>query len=82
MGVAIMKSTKRRVEVVTLEPTPGLCLRNIHTNEVFESAIKLAESLTEDDFDEITQEEYDRIVQEQIDEYNAQFEQGGDQVEN
>ena len=68
-----MKASSKPVEVVTLEPTPGLCLRNIHTDEVFENAIKLAKSLTPNDFEEITREEYERIKQEQADAYNAQF---------
>lgn len=78
-----MKASSEPVTVVTLEPTPGLCLRNIHTNEVFESAIKLAKSLTPDDFEEITHEEYERILQEQADAYNAQFinEEAGDNSE-
>lgn len=82
MGVVFMKSTDSEIKVRRLEPAPGLHLRNIETGEVFEGLIYLAKSQTADDFEEITQEEYDRIVQEQIDEYNAQFEQGGDQVEN
>lgn len=63
-------------ETVTFDkliPTAGLCLRNIHTNEVFENYICLAKSLTPADFEEITHEEYERILQEQVDAYNAQF---------
>lgn len=77
-----MQVTDSEVKVRKLKPAPGLHLRNIETGEVFEGLIYLAKSQTADDFEEITQEEYDRIVQEQIDEYNAQFEQGGDEVEN
>lgn len=68
-----MKASSEPVEVIRLIPSAGLCLRNIHNNEVFDHAICLAKSLTPADFEEITQEEYDRIHQEQIDEYNAQF---------
>ena len=78
-----MEVSSKPVEVVTLKPTPGLCLHNIHTNEVFGNAIKLAKSLTPDDFEEITHEEYERILQEQADAYNAQFinEEAGDNSE-
>ena len=73
-------------ETVTFDkliPTPGLCLHNIHTNEVFDGTICLAKSLTADDFEEITHEEYERILQEQADAYNAQFinEEAGDNSE-
>lgn len=78
-----MKASSEPVTVVRLEPTAGLCLRNIHTNEVFEGAIYLAKSLTADDFEEITHEEYERILKEQADAYNAQFinEEAGDNSE-
>lgn len=68
-----MKASSEPVEVIRLIPSAGLCLRNIHTNEVFDHAICLAKSLTPNDFEEITHEEYERILKEQIDEYNAQF---------
>lgn len=68
-----MEVSSKPVEVVRLKPTPGLCLHNIHTNEVFEGTICLAESLKPDDFEEITHEEYERILKEQADAYNAQF---------
>jgi hypothetical protein len=78
-----MKASSEPVTVVRLEPTAGLCLRNIHTNEVFEGTICLAKSLTPDDFEEITHEEYERILKEQADAYNAQFinEEAGDNSE-
>lgn len=77
-----MISDDHEVGVRKRVPSPGLHIRNIKTGEVFEGLIYLAKSQNDDELEEITHEEYERIFQEQIDEYNAQFEQGGDQVEN
>ena len=52
------------VNLVKLEPSEGMHLRNIHTGEVYESYIYLAKSLSIDDFEEITEEEYREIITE------------------
>lgn len=53
------------VNIIKLEPSEGMCLRNLSTGEVFNGAIYLAKSLEVSDFEEITQEEYERIIEEQ-----------------
>ena len=50
------------VNLVKLEPSSGMHLRNIHTCEVYADFIFLAKSLSANDFEEITQEEYKRII--------------------
>lgn len=52
------------VNLVKLEPSEGMHLRNIITGEVYESYIYLAKSLSIDDFEEITEEEYQEIIAE------------------
>ena len=51
------------VEVVKVEPSDGMHLKNKVTGEVYDSFIYLAKSLNIDDFEEITQEEYQEIKQ-------------------
>lgn len=51
------------VNLVRLEPSDGMYLKNKVTGEVYDSFIYLAKSLNIDDFDEITQEEYQEIKQ-------------------
>ena len=46
------------VNLVKLEPSSGMHLRNIHTCEVYADFIFLAKSLSANDFEEITDEEY------------------------
>lgn len=53
------------VELIRLDPSEGLHLRNVITGEVYEGYIYLAKSLSIDDFEEITQEEYQEIIAEQ-----------------
>lgn len=50
------------VNLVKLEPSEGMHLRNKLTGEVYESYIYLAKSLVSDDFIEITEEEYQNIL--------------------
>lgn len=50
------------VSLVRLEPSSGMCLKNIHTGEVYSGCIYLAKSLNIDDFEEISVEEYERII--------------------
>lgn len=50
------------VNLVKIEPSENMCLRNTVTGEVFDGFIYLAKSLNIDDFEEITQEEYKRII--------------------
>lgn len=50
------------VQVVRLEPSENMHLRNIRTNEVYEGFIYIAKSLSIDDFDEITEEEYQQVI--------------------
>lgn len=50
------------VQIVKLEPSEGMHLRNIKTNEVYEGFIYIAKSLSTDDFDEITESEYQQII--------------------
>lgn len=53
------------VNLVKLDPSEGMHLRNIHTCEVYADFIFLAKSLSIDDFEEITDEEYQEIIAEQ-----------------
>ena len=50
------------VELIRLDPTEGMHLRNIHTCEVYADFIFIAKSLSIDDFEEITDEEYQEII--------------------
>lgn len=50
------------VNLVRLEPSEGMCLRNTKTGEAFRSYIYIAKSLSVDDFEEITAEEYEKII--------------------
>ena len=50
------------VQIIKLEPSEGMHLRNIRTGEVYESFIYIAKSLSTDDFDEITEAEYQQII--------------------
>lgn len=50
------------IQIVKLEPSEGMHLRNKLTGEVYESYIYLAKSLVPDDFIEITEEEYQNIL--------------------
>ena len=52
------------VNLVKLEPSSGMHLRNIHTCEVYADFIFLAKSLSANDFEEITDEEYQEIIAE------------------
>lgn len=61
------------VNLVKIEPSEGMCLRNISTGEVFDGYIYLAKSLNIDDFEEITQEEYKRIIGERNSEDNVDY---------
>lgn len=49
------------VNLIRLDPSEGMHLRNILTGEVYESYIYLAKSLSIDDFEEITAEEYEKL---------------------
>ncbi len=51
------------VNLIRLEPSEGMCLRNAKTGEVFRSYIYIAKSLSVEDFEEITVEEYEKIVE-------------------
>lgn len=51
------------VEVVKVEPSDGMYLKNKVTGEVYDGFIYIAKSLSIDDFEEITQEEYQEIKQ-------------------
>lgn len=59
------------VNLVKLEPSENMCLRNTITGEVFDSFIYLAKSLDVGDFEEITQKEYERIIEERNSEDNV-----------
>ena len=61
------------VNLVKLEPSEGMHLRNIHTCEVYADFIFLAKSLSANDFEEITDEEYQRIVEERNSEDNVDY---------
>lgn len=50
------------VEVVKVEPSDGMYLKNKVTGEVYDGLIYIAKSLNINDFEEITQEEYERII--------------------
>jgi hypothetical protein len=79
MGVSHMNI--KRVELVKLEPSEGLYLKNINTNDVYEGSIFLAKSLTINDFEEIDKAEYDAIVAEQqreAEEYDKMVEAASD----
>ena len=52
------------VNLVKLEPSEGMHLRNKNTGEVYEGFIYIAKSLDVSDFDEITEEEYQAIIAE------------------
>lgn len=52
------------VELIRLDPSDGMHLRNVITGEAHESYIYLAKSLSIDDFEEITEEEYQAIIAE------------------
>ena len=52
------------VNLVKLEPSEGMHLRNKNTGEVYEGFIYIAKSLDVSDFEEITQEEYREIITE------------------
>ncbi len=52
------------VNLVKIEPSENMCLRNTVTGEVFDGFIYLAKSLDVSDFEEITQQEYERIIEE------------------
>ena len=56
--------TTSTVNLIRLDSSEGMHLRNIHTGEVYESYIYLAKSLSIDDFEEITEEEYQEIIAE------------------
>ena len=45
------------VNLVRLEPSEGMCLKNIRTGEIYSGCIYLAKSLGVNDFEEITVEE-------------------------
>lgn len=51
------------VEVVKVEPSNGMYLKNKITGEIYDGFIYIAKSLSIDDFEEITQEEYQEIKQ-------------------
>ncbi len=51
------------VNLIRLEPSKGMCLRNVQTGEVYSSCIYLAKSLSVNDFEEITAENYEKIVE-------------------
>lgn len=59
------------VNLVKLEPSENMCLRNTVTGEVFDGFIYLAKSLDVSDFEEITQQEYERIIEERNSEDNV-----------
>ena len=52
------------VNLVKLEPSENMCLRNTVTGEVFDGFIYLAKSLDVSDFEKITQEKYREIITE------------------
>lgn len=59
-----MKSST--INLIKLEPSEGMCLRNIITGEVFDNFIFLAKSLDVSDFEEITKEKYQEIIQSKL----------------
>lgn len=50
------------VQIIKLEPSEGMHLRNRQTDEVYESYIYIAKSLSINDFEEITEEDYQQII--------------------
>ena len=50
------------VEVVKVEPSDGMHLKNKVTGEVYDGFIYLAKSLDVGDFEEISAEEYEKII--------------------
>ena len=58
------------VNLVKIEPSEGMHLKNKDTGEVYESFIFLAKSLSYSDFTEITESEYQRIIEEKNSEMN------------
>lgn len=61
------------VNLVRLEPSEGMHLRNIHTCEVYADFIFLAKSLSANDFEEITDEQYNKIIEERNSEDNVNY---------
>jgi len=61
------------VNLVKLEPSEGMHLRNIHTCEVYADFIFLAKSLSANDFEEITDEQYNKIIEERNSEDNVDY---------
>lgn len=61
------------VNLVKIEPSENMCLRNTVTGEVFDGFIYLAKSLDVSDFEEITQQEYERIIEERNSEDNVDY---------
>ena len=59
------------VNLVKIEPSENMCLRNTVTGEVFDGFIYLAKSLDVSDFEEITQQEYEKIIEERNSEDNV-----------
>lgn len=51
------------VNLVRLEPSDGMYLKNKVTGEVYDGFIYIAKSLEVSDFEEISAEEYKRIVE-------------------
>ena len=51
------------VEVVKVEPSDGMYLKNKVTGEVYDGFIYIAKSLSVNDFEEITAEEYGKIIE-------------------
>ena len=56
------------VNVIKLEPSGNMHLKNNRTGEVYDGFIYIAKSLNMNDFDEITEEEYRAIVKEKAEE--------------
>lgn len=54
--------TTSTVNLIRLDPSEGMHLKNKTTGEVYESYIYLAKSLSESNFEEISEEEYQRII--------------------
>ena len=59
------------VEVVKVEPSDGMYLKNKVTGEVYDGFIYLAKSLDINDFEEISAEEYVKIIEEKNDEVKS-----------
>lgn len=59
------------IELLRLDPSEGMHLRNKITGEVYAGFMYPAKSLTAEDFEEVTEEEYQRIIEERnSDEYD------------